>query len=71
MREEHCMGVSSNKNMARKEVSENVDSLKPKCLTKLSVLQKRGLEKKTQEGSSTVNMSGSDILWANSVSVSS
>lgn len=56
------MGVSSNKNMARKEVSENVDSLKPKCLTKLSVLQKRGLEKKTQEGSSTVNMSGSDIL---------
>lgn len=33
------MSVSSNMNMVRKEISENVDSLKPKYLTKLSVLQ--------------------------------
>jgi len=40
------MGVSSNKNMVRKEIPENVDSLKAKCLTKLSVLQKFVLGKR-------------------------
>lgn len=43
------MGVSSNKNMVRKEVSENVDSLKPKCLTKLPVLQKCFLGEKKKK----------------------
>lgn len=33
------MSVSSNKNMVRKEVSENINSLKTNCQTELSVLQ--------------------------------
>jgi len=43
------MGVSSNRNMVRKEISENVDSLKLKCLTELSVLQKYVWEKNTRK----------------------
>lgn len=65
------MGVSSNRNMVRKEISENVDSLKLKCLTKLSVLRKYVWGKKIQESFSTVSMSGLDAFRANSVSVSS
>lgn len=45
------MGVSSNRNMVRKEISENVDSLKLKCLTKLSVLWKYVWEKKYKKAS--------------------
>lgn len=64
------MGVSSNKNMVREEISENVDSLKPKCLTKWSVLQKCVLEKKHKKAPA-LNMSGLDTFRGNSVSVSS
>lgn len=39
------MGVSSNKNMVRKEVSENINPLKMNWLTELSVLQKYVLGK--------------------------
>lgn len=39
------MGVSSNKNMVRKEVSENINSLKMNWLIELSVLQKYVLGK--------------------------
>lgn len=40
------MGVSSNKNMVRKKVSENIDSLKINWLTEVSVLQKYVLGEK-------------------------
>lgn len=40
------MGVSSNKDMVRKEVPENINSLKTNWLTELSVLQKYALGKK-------------------------